>query len=86
MEHDPTAIVSTSSNPPTHPTIHVNFFGPWGTQGNVPLGTTIDLSFTEGGHVANFLQFRAVGDKALALSSASWQLAIALARLIIIGL
>ncbi len=62
MEYDPTAIVSTSSRtPPQHiihpsihpPRIHVNF---WllGTQGNVPLGTTIDLSFTERGHVANF--------------------------------
>ncbi|KAH8969202.1 hypothetical protein BDL97_02G021800 [Sphagnum fallax] len=68
MEYDPTAIVSTSSrtppsahHPSIHPSIHppthpqyTSTFGLLGTQGNVPLGTTIDLSFTEGGHVANF--------------------------------
>ncbi len=64
MEYDPTAIVSTSSrtppsahhpsiHPPTHPE-YTSTFGLLGTQGNVPLGTTIDLSFTERGHVANF--------------------------------
>jgi hypothetical protein len=80
---------------PTNPTTqhYTSTFWPLGTEGNVPLGTTIDLSFTERGHVANFYNSVPLVTRpffplflSLALSSARWQLASGLAGLIIIGL
>jgi hypothetical protein len=88
----------SSAHHPTHaPTQQYTstFLAHWGTQGNVPMGTTIDLSFTERrtrGHLFTIpcrwwqgLFFCSFGS-GLALSLASWQLASGLARLIIIGL